>query len=61
MFMTLSFAEAPLPARILAARNEPYDVAVACQIQAPRFSIAQTRRVVRRPNISQQGTMMKLQ
>ena len=59
--MMLSFAEAPVPARIRAARNEPYDVAVACQIQAPKFSNAQTRRVTRRPKISQLGTMIKLQ
>lgn len=60
-FMTLSFADAPVPARIRAARNEPYDVAVACQIQAPKFSNAQTRRVIRRPKISQLGMMKKLQ
>lgn len=60
-FITLSFADAPVPARIRAAKNEPYDVAVACQIQAPKFSNAQTRRVMRRPKISQLGMMKKLQ
>jgi hypothetical protein len=57
----LSSAAAPVPVRMRAPRNEMYDGANADPIVDPRFNKAHMMRVIRRPNISEHGMIIKLQ